>query len=91
MVPMDEALARKLSRQLKLLNFLIVFFALVFMAVFAVAGIFAYGALQEVRDAKGTLTSLQGKTEDTLNVRSELCDSSGTLSALLKSQSDVCN
>jgi high-affinity Fe2+/Pb2+ permease len=88
---MDEALAKKLSRQLKLLNFLLVFFVLIFMSFFAVAGLFAYGAMQEVRDAKNTLTNLQGKTEDTLNVRSELCDSSGTLSTLLKAQSNICN
>jgi len=91
MAPMDEALARKLSRQIKLLNFLLVFFAFIFIGFFVVAGIFAAGALQEVRDAKSTLNSLQGKTQDTLNVRDELCGSSGSLSTLLKAQSDVCN
>lgn len=88
---MDEALARKLSRQLKILNFFLVLFTLVFLAVFAVAGVFAYKAVQEVRDAKDSLTSLQAKAEDNLEIKSELCSSEGTLGALIKNQSDICN
>lgn len=91
MRPMDEVLARKLSRQLRLLNFLIVFFALIFMVLFAIAGLFAYKAVQEVRDAKNSLTSVQQQATDTLNVRDDLCNTGGSLGSLLKSQSDVCN
>ncbi|MDB5169927.1 MAG: hypothetical protein JWN82_323 [Candidatus Saccharibacteria bacterium] len=87
---MDEALIRKLSRQVKVLNFFLVFFSVIFIAVLAVTGLVAYRALQEVRDAKNTLTSLQSQAGENLNVKNDLCDSSGTLGSLLKSQSDVC-
>ena len=87
----DEQLARRLLRQIKVLNFLIIFFAVVFMAIFAVAGVFAYAAVQEVKDAKDSLTSVQQKATDSLNVRDDLCSSSGTVSTLLKNQSELCN
>ncbi|CAN5192652.1 hypothetical protein BH09PAT3_BH09PAT3_1500 [soil metagenome] len=90
MVPMDEALARKLSRQLRLLNFFVVFFSIIFLILFAVAGVFAYKAITEIRDAKNSLTSLQDKAEQNLDLQSKLCDSSGSLGSLIKSQSDVC-
>jgi hypothetical protein len=88
---MDEALVRKLSRQVKVLNFFLVFFSLIFLAVLAVTGLVAYQALQEVRDAKHTLDSLQQDASTNLNVKNDLCDSTGTLGTLLKQQSDVCN
>lgn len=88
---MDEQLARRLLRQIKVLNFLIIFFSIVFLAIFVVAGIFGYAAIKEVRDAKNSLTSVQGQAEDTLDVRDELCGGSGNLSALVKAQSDICN
>lgn len=91
MVPMDEALARKLSRQLRLLNSLIVFFSLIFLVLFAIAGVFAYRAITEIRDAKNSLTSLQGKAQQNLDFKSNLCSDSGSVSTLLKKQSDICN
>lgn len=86
---MDDQLARRLLRQIKVLNFLIIFFAIIFLVTFAVAGVFAYQAVQEVRDAKQTLNSVQEQTKDTLNVQDELCGSGA--SSLLKSQTDLCN
>jgi predicted PurR-regulated permease PerM len=91
MAPMDDVLARKLSRQLRLLNSLIVFFSLVFLVLFAVAGVFAYRAITEIRDAKDSLTSLQDKAQQNLDFKSNLCSNSGQVSTLLKKQSDVCN
>ncbi len=88
---MDEVLIRKLARQVKLLNFFLVFFSVVFVAVLAVSGMFAYQALQEVRDAKHTLDSLRQVTGSDSTVKNDLCDSSGTLGTLLQQQSDLCD
>lgn len=83
---MDDQLARRLLRQIKILNFIIITFAVIFVSVFAVAGIFAYKAVQEVRDAKNSLNSVQTKANDALNVQDELC-----ASALVRSQTELCN
>lgn len=84
---MDEVLARKLLRQIKLLNFFLVFFAAIFLVVFAVAGVFAYKAVQEVRDARESITSVR----ESVQVKNQLCDSSSSLAALLQEQTDVCS
>lgn len=86
---MNDQLARRLLRQIKVLNFLIVFFAFVFLAVFAAAGFFGYKAVQEIRDAKSTLNTVQNQAKDSLNIQDELCN--GSASALIRSNSDVCS
>jgi len=89
---MDEALTRKLLRQVRLLNFLIISSTLVFLALFAVAGYFGYQAMQEVRRAQNSLNSVQTSTsQSAAELQDELCSSDGTLSALIKNQSDICN
>lgn len=88
---MDEALVRKLSRQVRVLNFFLTFFSLIFLTVLAVTGFIAYQALQEVRDAKQTLNSLQRDASANLDVKNNLCDATGTLGTLLRQQSDVCD
>ena len=88
---MDEALVRKLSRQVKVLNIFLVLFSLIFIAVLTVTALVAFVAMQEVRDAKRTLDSLQHDARTNLNVKDDLCSSTGTLSTLLRQQSDVCN
>ena len=88
---MDEKLLRKLLRQVRFLNFLIVFFAIVFLGLFAVAGIFAMSVVREVRDARDNLTSVQQQAQDTFDVRNELCAGQGSLQSLLKAQTEICN
>ena len=88
---MDEVLARKLLRNVRILNAFIIFFSVVIITVFVIAGLLTYKVLTEIRDAKESVTSLQTKAEDSLNIKSQLCDSNGSLKALLENQSDVCN
>ena len=89
---MDEALARKLLRNVRILNGFIIFFSVILISVFAITGVIAYKVLTEVRNAKDSVTSLQTTAEDSLDFKSQLCDSSsGSLKTLLQSQSDICN
>lgn len=89
---MDEVLARKLLRNVRILNAFIIFFSLIIITVFVVAGILTYKVLTEIRDAKNSVTSLQSKAEDNLDFKNQLCgSSSGSLKALLQNQSDICD
>ena len=88
---MDEVLAQKILRNVRILNGIIIFFSLIIITVFIIAGFLTYKVLTEVRDAKNSVTSLQTKAEENLNFQSELCDSNGSVSSLLKNQTEVCN
>jgi len=88
---MDEVLARKVSKQLRILNFFLILFSTVFLTLLIIVGLVTYRAVTEVKEAQRSLDSLQTKAEDSLDLRSNLCDSTGTVSTLLKNQSDVCN
>ena len=88
---MDEQLARKLLRNLRIVNTLIIIFSLVIIAVFAVAGILTYKVLTEVRNANDSFTSLKSEAEKNLDFKSQLCSSTGSLKTLLDKQSDVCD
>ena len=87
---MDELLAKQVLRQLRILNTFLITFAVIFMVFFLVAGIFVYKAVQEVRQAKESLTTLQSKVEGSINLKSQICDSSSSASELLKNRSSVC-
>ena len=92
---MNEELLQKLSRRVKLLNILLITFGLMFILLAAGAAAGGYIAVQEVRKANDQLTSVKqtvtGATDSTTDLQKELCNSEGTLGALLNNQSDICN
>ena len=88
---MDEVILKQLTRQLKLLNFWVSFFGILFLICFAVAGYFAYKAVTEVRKVESSLTSSQQSLEQNINLKNNLCNSSTGVSALIKKQTSVCN
>src|SRR4051812_44775154 len=90
-VALDPKMARKLLRNLRILNTLVVFFTLLIITAFTITGILAYKVLTEVRDTKSSFDSLTVKAQDNLNFKSQLCDTTGSVSTLLKKQTDVCN
>lgn len=90
-VALDPKMARKLLRNLRILNTLVIFFALLIISTFVVTGVLAYKVLTEVRETKDSFNSLTEKAQDNLNFKSDLCSSSGSVSTLLKRQSSVCD
>lgn len=87
---MDDVLAKKLLRNVRILNGFIIFFSLVIITIFTIAGILTYKVLTAIRDTKESFTSLETKAEESLDFQSQLCDSNGSVAALLKNQTDVC-
>lgn len=89
---MDEQLARKLLRNVRILNGFLIAFSLIIITVFAITGVLAYKVLTEIRDTKQSFTSLQDTAEENLNFRDKLCKSSGGyLRTLIEQQPDICN
>ena len=86
----NEVLIKKLTRQVRILNFFLIFFSLIFLAVLTVVGVAAYGAKQEVDKAQITLTDLSDNASENLDLRDDLCATSGNLGSLIRSQSDLC-
>ena len=92
---MDENRLRKLSKQVRLLNVLLVLNALIFLVGFAGAVGVGYLAVQEIRKTNDQLHSVQQSVNtaggSATDLQDELCGSSGTLKTLLSSQTDICN
>lgn len=76
---MDERLARKLVRQLRIMNAFMIFFGVVFLISTAVTGIVLYRIYTYAHN-------LEQKTSQTLDVQSKLCTNQ-SVSALLGSSS----
>lgn len=87
----DEALVRKLSRQVRVLNIFIVFLSLIFIAMLTTTSMIAYAALHEVRNVEVTLKDVTSSTNQNIDLKNELCSSEGTLKTLISAQSDICN
>lgn len=87
---MDEKVAKKLSRQLRILNTLLLSFTLVFLAGAIIIGVAAYKVIHELQDAKNNITSLQEKAQQNLDLKTKLCDSDGSVASLLQAQTKVC-
>ncbi len=87
---MDDALLRKVSRQLKLLNFMVTTFGLLILASFAVTAVLLFKAITYVHTEATKLDNLQKRATQSLDVRQQLCTDK-TISSFVKSQSGLCN
>jgi hypothetical protein len=81
---MDEALLRKLIRQMKWLNFWVSFFGFLFIISFVIGGFLLFKVVTYIHHADDTIQNLQTKTSQTLDVQSQLCDNA-SLKSLLSS------
>ena len=87
---MDEVLIRQLTRQLKLLNFWITFFGVLFFIGFVIMGILIYKVVTLTHDVSNKFTGLQQKTEQTLNLQKDICGS-GKIGSILRNNTGSCN
>lgn len=87
----DEALVRKLSRQVRILNVFLVFFSLIFISMLTVTSLVAYAALHEVKNIETSLNNVTNSTNQNIDLKNQLCSSEGTLKTLINAQSDICN
>jgi len=87
---MDDALLRKVSRQLKLLNFVVTFFGLLILTSFIIAAVLVFKAATFARSEATKIDNLQKQATQSLDVRQQLCNDK-TISSFVKSQSGFCN
>ena len=87
---MDEQLVKQLTRQLKLLNFWITFFGVLFLVAFIIIGILIYKVVTFTQNTADKITDLQQKTQQTLDVQRQICKSDA-VSSLLKKGTGVCD
>lgn len=83
-------LQRRLVRQLRLLNTWIGIFGLIIAAVLIVFVFFIYTAVTYVHDASTSISNIQTKTDNALDLQKQLCSGSSTFNSLIKNQTDVC-
>lgn len=86
---MDEKLARKLSRQLRLLNIMVSFFGIITLAGLALLGFALWQMIIFAQDIGNRVESFQTQTTEQFDVRSQACDDA-SLGAFLKNNTDVC-
>lgn|GEM_PF-6955342 len=79
---MDELLARRLVRQLRIINLFLIFFSLIFLIALIAGGIAIYKIYTYAHN-------LEQKTTQTLNLQQKLC-SNGSVSSLLSSSNTIC-
>ena len=85
---MDEILLKQLVRQLKIINFWIASFGLLFLATLVVVAVLIFKMVTFVQSTEQKLSDLQSKTQSTLDLKQQACDNS-SISKLLPG--DTCN
>lgn len=86
---MDEALLRQLVRQLKILNIWISIAGTLTLVAFAIIIFLLFKVVTFVQDTSDKISSLEQKTQNTLNVQKQLCDNN-SISQFLQNKSDLC-
>lgn len=81
---MNDVLLKQLVRQVKILNFWVSFFGILFIATFVIAGILLFKAITYLHDAQKSIQNIQTKTSQTLDVQDQACGNS-SLKALATS------
>lgn len=86
---MDEVLLRQLTRQLKILNIWISIVGVTILAAITISIYLLVKVITFVQNTSDKITNLQQKTESSLNVKQQVCDSK-SLSSLLQDRSTLC-
>ena len=73
---MEEAVAKQLTRQLKIINFWISLFGSIIVIVLLILGFLVFKMVTFVQSTEQKVTDLRNKTAQTLNVKDDLCKNS---------------
>lgn len=74
---MNEELERKLLRQLRISNIFMGIIALFILVMFAVTAFLVWTVVTFTNDIRNKVENIQTQTENTLDVRQQLCGQSG--------------
>lgn len=86
---MDEVLLKQLVRQMKILNIWISIVGGLILVTIAICAFLLFKVVTFVQDTRDSVNNLQQKTEDSLNVKQQICDSN-SIGSLFQERSDLC-
>ena len=86
---MNDALLRQVVKQLKILNFWIAFFGVLFIIGFIISGIVLYKIATYTNNSVKKFETFQQQTSKSLDVKQQLCSDS-SVGALLGSRTSLC-
>lgn len=86
---MDEVIIKQLTRQLRVLNIWLTFLGVVMIVGFVILGILIYKVLSFTHDVSNKFTTLQQKTEQSVNIQKQLCDIKN-IGTFLHKETTVC-
>lgn len=87
---MDTQLQRQLIRQLKLLNFWITTFGVLFLTILAIILYLLFQTIVFVRDTGEKIQQAQAKVSDTVDVKKQVCEGEGSFSNFIRGSTDAC-
>lgn len=74
---------------MKILNFWISVVGVLILVSIAICGFLLFKVVTFVEDTRNSVNNLQQKTEDSLNVKKQICDSD-SIGSLFQDRSDLC-
>lgn len=86
---MDEVVLRQLTRQLKILNFWITTVGILILTAVIICIVLLVKVVSFVHDTENHITSLQQKTEQSLNVKQQLCGNA-SIKSVLQNKTEPC-
>lgn len=87
---MNEQTAKQLIRQLKLMNFWISFYGIIMIVVLGVMVYLMVQLVGFVQESSRRVESLREGAVDSVNLKKQLCEGEGTVSDVIKSQTEWC-
>lgn len=87
---MDAQLQRQLIRQLKLLNFWITTFGVLFLIVLGIILFMLFQTVMFVRDTGDKIQAAQTQARDAVDVKKQVCEGDGGFSNFIRSSTDAC-
>ena len=87
---MDELLLKQLVRQLRVLNIWISIFGSLILAVLIIVGILVFRVVTFVNDTNKKVETFTQQTKQSLDIKSQACDTK-SLGNILKDKTSVCN
>ena len=86
---MDEALLKQIIRQLKFLNIWITLFGSLILISLIVAGVILFKIITFANESVQNINSFQDKAEQSLDVKSQLCNNEDS-SSILRQTTKLC-
>ena len=88
---MNDALAKQVVRQLKIINFWITSIGVLVIAGLIVIGILLFQVIVFVRNTGDKINNFTTGTHQNLDVKAQACAGNDSFSNFIKTKTDVCN